>query len=225
MGSTVDRYVVEHEDGPGIVELKNRDFLQWRDHYDETDASDRDKIQLAHQMACNPAIEWGAVACLVGGSDLKVYIYRRDQLSDIIADVENAWRAFWKIYDANIEPMLTDERELPYWMKATIDKERLPAKELEGEEWDKMILLYMACDARAKDNEKTAKKLRAQIIQGVDRAETGFTDKYWVNLKYSQVAESVSTRKAHERVNLKIEERADAPATDNQIDPNIIDAG
>lgn len=208
MGATVDRMVVEHEDGPGIVETKNRDYLQWSDAYTDTDASVRDKLQLAHQMACMPEVTWGCVAVLVGGNTLKTYTYKRGDLGEMIMQVEEAWRTFWLDLEAGHEPSLTGD-EIPPWLKVHIHVWE-PEDELEitGEDSDSLdaiITKYLASDALAKVEAKVAKECKAAILQAADENGRVRTNMHRIKINPSQIKESTSTRRAHVRATIKAE--------------------
>lgn len=199
MGCTVDRWVREHEDGPGIIECKNRDYLEWVDAYTDDDASIRDRIQLAHQLACQPEIAWGMIAVIVGGNDLKRYVYKRADLAAIIADVEDRWRWFWQLVDAGQEPELTGG-ELPGWLQAhdvilagttRMEPMRLDADGTAG--FDDIVAAYLSSDGQAKQHAKVAEAAKAKIVQALDEHPAGRSNRYRIRATYSPVAESVVT--------------------------------
>jgi hypothetical protein len=194
IGCTVDRYIREHEDGPGIIECKNRDFMQWIENYTDDDASIRDQIQLAHQFACHPEIKWGAIAALVGGNDLKLYRYKREDLTDMIADIESRWRWLFSKVDAKEEPPLTG-LELPNWLKAHEDGLGLTQDELtinddlvgDGMTFDQLAEEYQEAGSRRKHYDKLEKQRRAQIVQHLNEHSKARSNRYRVFAKYSKV--------------------------------------
>ena len=191
MGSTVDRYVIEHEDGPGICELKNRDYLRWADSYTMEDASMRDRMQLAHQMCCHPEVTWGAVGVLVGGSELMVYTYKREDLADIMADIETEWADLWRCIAEDDEPDLMGD-ELPNWLRVHNEKLADVAAPIiiEDGSFDDTVAAFLAADAIAKDNAKDAKSLKAQIIQKLEKHSRGRSNRFTVRASYANVAAS-----------------------------------
>ena len=226
IGCTVDFYIREHEDGPGIIECKTRDYLQWVTSYTDDDASIRDRIQLAHQLACHPEIQGGAIAALVGGNDLKVYVYKRADLADMIADIEAKWRELFKRVKEKDEPVLTGG-ELPYWLQA--HDERLGVAEnvlaidtapiADDMSFDAMAAEYLDAANRRKHYEKIEKLRKAQIVQRLDEHKRARSNRYQVRASYSNVkGKSLTTadvekaggvievRKPHIRVTLKFDD-------------------
>ncbi len=194
IGCTVDFYVREHEDGPGIIECKNRDYLQWVTSYTDDDASIRDQMQLAHQLACHPEIQWGAIAALVGGNDLKVYVYKRADLADMITDIEAKWRELFLMVKEKREPILTGG-ELPYWLAA--HDERLGLTEdalaigtesiVDDMTFDDMASEFLDAAERRKHYEKIEKLRKAQIVQHLDEHSRARSNRYQVRASYSNV--------------------------------------
>lgn len=101
MGCTVDYDVVDHTDGPGIVEVKNVDWLEWKKSWTDSAAPRHIELQLQHQLACT-ARPWGAIGALVGGNDLK--IYERQPKPRIIAEIERKVSAFWQSVERGQAP-------------------------------------------------------------------------------------------------------------------------
>lgn len=207
MGCTVDRYVIEHEDGPGIIECKNRDYLQWVNNYTDEDPSARDLIQLCHQFACHPEIKWGCIAALVGGNDLKIYTIKRADVEDGIADVEARWRDHWRRVREDDEPDLTGD-EVPDWLR--VHEEKLLATDEEDvikiededpspddESPPKTFDAYVSDYREAKDKrsfyEKIEKGARAYILQRIGEHGVGASNRFRVGLKFSAVKASVVT--------------------------------
>ena len=226
IGCTVDFYIREHEDGPGIIECKNRDYLQWVTSYDDDDASIRDQIQLAHQLACHPEIQWGAIAALVGGNDLKVYVYKRAALADMISDIEAKWRELFLMVKEKNEPVLTGG-ELPHWLQAHDERLGLSddplviANETIADDmtFDQMAADYLYTAERRKHYDKIERTRKAQIVQHLDEHSRARSNRYQVRASYSNVkGKSLTTadvekaggvieiRKPHIRVTLKFDD-------------------
>lgn len=225
IGCTVDRYIREHEDGPGIIECKNRDYMQWIESYTDEDASIRDQIQLAHQLACHPEIQWGAIAALVGGNDLKVYTYKRHDLQEMIDDVEARWRWIWGKIESQEEPTLTGG-ELPNWLKAHEDGLGLSDEPLvipddpvaDGMTFDQLAEEYLDANSRTKTYKKIADNRKAQVIQRLQENSRARSNRYHVKATYSKVKGKTITaadlgpdgafevRKPHVRVTLKFDD-------------------
>lgn len=226
IGCTVDRYIREHEDGPGIIECKNRDFMQWIDSYTDDDASIRDRIQLAHQFACHPEITWGAIAALVGGNDLKIYRYKRKDLQEMIDDVEARWRWIWGKIDGQEEPTLTGG-ELPNWLKVHDEQLGLTEDALsigddtvaEGLTFDQIAADYLDAGERRKHYDKIEKNHKAYIVQHLQEHKFARSNRFKVRATYSNVKGKIITtaeveaaggemeiRKPHVRCTLKFDD-------------------
>ncbi|MBM3450515.1 MAG: hypothetical protein FJX78_05975 [Armatimonadetes bacterium] len=185
MGATVDFDVVSHPDGPGIIETKSRDTLAWRRAYTETEASDRDKIQLAHQFACLPEMKWGCIAALVGGNDLRTYPYTRADLAPIIADVTAAWDDLWRRVKDRDEPPLTSE-DVRAWLRQHPESNdevlviNAPATPL-----NEAITNYGLFRAQAREATKRADECRAMILQAAGDHGQIVTSDYRVTIRRS----------------------------------------
>jgi predicted phage-related endonuclease len=102
LGCTLD-YVIQadrDEEGPGVLECKNVDWLIHRRSWDDEPPL-HILLQHQHQLAAT-GYTWGAVAVLVGGNDLKVYRYKARP--KIIADIRRRVREFWESIEAGREP-------------------------------------------------------------------------------------------------------------------------
>jgi predicted phage-related endonuclease len=174
IAATVDFTAVRPDiNGIGIIETKNRDWLFWRDHYDEGQAWVYDEIQLAHQMLLHPGATWGCIGVCVGGNDLRVYDYRREELTKHMDAIEDAVAKFWARVDAGDEPPIT-YTDLPIWIadRAALDDAEEPAPLPDAVEGlgeamgtDDLIALYEDHNARAKMSEKVAKDAKAALVQ------------------------------------------------------------
>ena len=100
LSATLDRIIAEPGEaeraegltGPGALELKNVDWLTHRAKWGEEPPL-HILLQLQAQLACT-GFEWGALAALVGGNDLRIYRYRRRE--KVIAEIERRVAAFWQ---------------------------------------------------------------------------------------------------------------------------------
>ena len=102
MGATLD-FEIDGTDerGPGVLEVKNADWLIHKRTWTDGEPPLHILLQLQHQLACS-GYSWGAVACLVGGNDLRVYRY--EAKPKLIADIKRRVRAFWQSVADNKPP-------------------------------------------------------------------------------------------------------------------------
>lgn len=105
MGSSFDYEIVAHERGPGILEIKNVDYIVWRDAWTDDDgnveAPPHIEIQLQHQLEVMNR-SWGVIAVLVGGNTLKIIERARDP--EMGAMIVDRTRRFWADVDAGNKP-------------------------------------------------------------------------------------------------------------------------
>ena len=97
LGCTLDFIIRDHGEteyeGPGLLECKNTDWMVHRRSWVDGEPPLHILLQLQHQLACT-GFAWGAVVCLVGGNDLRVYRY--NARPKLIADIRRRVAAFWE---------------------------------------------------------------------------------------------------------------------------------
>lgn len=115
MGSSFDFEVIDPERGPGILEIKNVDSLQYRragwEDEEGAEAPVHIEIQLQHQLEVSGRA-WGAIGVLVGGNTPKVFIRERD--TDIGESIRNKIAAFWRSIELGIVPEPNFERDAAF---------------------------------------------------------------------------------------------------------------
>ena len=194
MGCTCDFECIEHEDGPGIIEIKNRDYLEWVTSYTDEQASIRDKIQIAHQMACRPDMAWGALGCLVGGNTLHFYRYTRADLEEIITDVEAEWIDFWRRIEEKDEPDLV-AGELPEWARLHFEsiskKPDTPIVIEDDDAFGQICKDYSVSSELARHHKSIADEAKAKIINLAGEATTADSTNWHVKINYSQTKATV----------------------------------
>lgn len=88
------------ERGLGTLQVKNASFWMsksWPEKYPRQDVT----VQLQHEMECTQT-DWGAVAVLVGGNDLKVYTLNRHEA--FLSRLKIECESFWDLVLAGVEP-------------------------------------------------------------------------------------------------------------------------
>ncbi len=111
LGSTVDYDVVDHVDGPGVVEIKFvAEHATWKNDWSETRAPAHFELQLQHQLACTGR-PWGAIAVFVGQT-ASLKIYPRRPNPKVIEEIERRVAAFWQsIADRKSPPVVGHAEE------------------------------------------------------------------------------------------------------------------
>lgn len=113
---TADSVILDKDGRPGTIEVKCVDWKRWKDSWTAERAPDHVEIQLAGQMMTGDGtrpFEWGAIACLVGGNELRMYV-RAPEL-EVWSRIGSEVTAFVGLVDAGAEPdPAGTEREIPY---------------------------------------------------------------------------------------------------------------
>lgn len=93
MGSSFDYAIESHEDGPGLMEIKNVDSLVYRNTWSDTEAPAHIETQMQHQLEVADR-DWGLIVALCGGNTPKILRRKRDrEVGRIICQrVEKFWR-------------------------------------------------------------------------------------------------------------------------------------
>lgn len=175
-GDTVLREMYS-EHGPGILEIKNVDYLVFRDQWPEDDDGRRDapahiEIQVQHQLACIGRM-WGAIGVLVAGNKLELLVRMKDH--EVNMAIAKKCEKFWFDLAKGIMPPV----ELPadadiigkLYRYATPEKV-LDVQEADGETISGLCAAYKEAAAResaAKADKDTAKALLLLQIGDAER--------------------------------------------------------
>ena len=180
LGCTLD-YVIEYdptENGPGALEIKNVDWLVHKRSWD-TEPPPHVLLQLMHQLAAT-GYGWGAVCCLVGGNDLRVFRYKARPA--LIQDIRRRVTEFWASIDAGKEPPVDGSESASAVLKSLHPVVDDNAKDMrENNEWSVAAHdLYMAAEGRkaAKQAYDLAKN---RIIVLLDGHRSGWGNGWAVN--------------------------------------------
>ncbi len=105
MGASFDWRMIDASGRMGVFEIKNVDYLVFRDQWQEEDgeltAPAHIEIQLQAQLHCSE-YEWGAIGVLVAGNSPRVIIRERDL--EVGNSIEARVREFWRSVEANNPP-------------------------------------------------------------------------------------------------------------------------
>jgi putative phage-type endonuclease len=99
-GGSLDYEVVAHDRGAGVLEIKTADWLIVRDWQDGEPPLSYE-LQVQAYLAITGR-SWGAMAVLVGGNDLRLFLYERRPKT--IALIESAVAEFWQSIRDGKEP-------------------------------------------------------------------------------------------------------------------------
>lgn len=105
IGASFDFRILNHPDGPAHLEVKNVDYLAFRDGWSDDDgelaAPEHIEMQVQHQMMVS-GYSRAFVGALVGGNRHVVIEYERRD--DVIRSIRQRIAKFWKSVDAHEEP-------------------------------------------------------------------------------------------------------------------------
>lgn len=172
IGSSFDFRIKSSSDGPGILEIKNVDGIQYArnwidDGQGNIEAPEHIELQVQHQMEVAD-INWCAIVALVGGNTQKVVFRNRDR--EIGKDIRARVAEFWQ--------RVTDGRapSPDYTMDADFIIKQLRGTAQEGlvaeadAELQDLIKQYAFASKESKDMEAVAKQYKAQILERVGQA-------------------------------------------------------
>lgn len=169
--------------GPGIKEIKNVDYLQFKGSfkagYSDRKWNDDDpdnilmpphiELQVQHQLYATGYL-WAVVVVLVGGNDLK-FVFRKRR-EDIITKIREKIAAFWKSIDDNIcpDPDITRDHDTLRALYAVSDPRAALPDESHAEVMD-AIAQAAAAGERKREAEKIEKEHKARLMKALGDVE------------------------------------------------------
>lgn len=167
-GASLDFKVNDPQRGPGILEIKCRDWMQWKDKWQAGVPADV-ALQVHMQAACTEWT-WATVACFVGGNQLEIYPLKID--ADLIAHIEDRIGALMARVASGEEPSPSGVPvELPL-LKALFptaeEKKVIQLDDFDLAETARLMAWAKNEERRAK---KTAEAARAKILHAAQDAE------------------------------------------------------
>lgn len=178
MGCTLDYRVVDHEWGPGVVEIKSVDWKEWKDKWTDTRAPDWVELQVQHQLATTKW-SWGVIGALVGGNDLKVY--ERRPIASAAIEIEQRCNAFWTSVVDVVEPD-------PYGTAVELDVLKMlfpredPKKTISPVDpaLDAAAGAYLVAAEQEGSGKKARERWRVQLLHAMGDAHSMILQHHWV---------------------------------------------
>lgn len=164
MGCSLDWYVNDPERGDGLIEVKNRDWMIWKDRWVDEKVDPEVYMQVQAQFACT-GWTWGIVACLVGGNDLKLYPVEPN--AEIIAEIKARVNAFWAM-DAPDPSGTTPEFKLLQKIYPEIETEVIECDDLALME---EIRIMDWANEQKKGHERAVKTIKPKMLGAIKNAE------------------------------------------------------
>lgn len=210
LGATLDRVIARPGpndvgmQGPGVLELKNVDWLQHRRGWTDGEPPLHILLQLQAQLLAT-GYSWGAVAALVGGNEIKIYRYAsRPKLH---ADMAARVGAFWSSIEAgqvpNADPSDSAWRAMVATTPTLLPE---PAELLDDDEANAWAKEWLRADAASKAEAKKRDEAKNLLIQRVGGHARAVGDGWKLTL--SDVAEKPATPITAEMIGQTIPGRA-----------------
>lgn len=171
MGSSFDFEILSSENGPGILEIKNVDGLQYHknwidDGQGNIEAPEHIEMQIQHQMEVSGR-SWTALVALVGGNQLKVVYRNRD--TDIGNDIRQKVAGFWERVLNNVPPPADYSVDADFIIKLhqrANDGELLEA----DHDLEALIWQYQLLNKEADAKSRLKDEYRAKILERIGTA-------------------------------------------------------
>lgn len=172
IGSSFDFKINSSSDGPGILEVKNVDWLQYQrnwidDGAGNIEAPEHIELQIQHQMEILD-MSWTALTVLVGGNEQKVVLRNRDR--EIGADIRQRVKAFWERVQNNTAPSpdyTADAEFIIKQLRADADAGLVAESDAA---LDQLIEQYAFLTRSIKEQDELKDATKAQILERIGKA-------------------------------------------------------
>lgn len=175
----VDADVLGEFEGHGVLETKNVDWMVHRRSWTDGEPPIHILIQLQHQLGCT-GYQWGMVASLVGGNDLRLYRYAARPA--LITDIKNRVRKFWADVHAGRTPDVSKSessaRVLASLYPAPVDD----AVDMNwSNEWPGAVADFIASGKAKKEAEAAYDEAKNRVVALLGNHKRGWGGGYSVN--------------------------------------------
>lgn len=172
LGSSFDFQIDSSSDGPGILEIKNVDWLQYRqkwidDGAGNIEAPEHIELQIQHQMEVS-GHNWCALVALVGGNEQKIILRNRDRA--IGQDIRAKVTKFWQSIDANAAPSPDYSADAEFIIKQLRADADAGLVAMSDAGLDELIERYAFLTRSVKEQEGIKDATRAQILERIGKA-------------------------------------------------------
>ena len=172
LGASFDFEILTHPDGPGILEIKNVDYLQFRDKWTDNDgvleAPSHIELQLQAQLLVSGR-SWGAIVALVAGNEPRIAI--RKASAEVHTEIERAVVAFWESQRLELAPAPDFAADGKYLRQ--LYAHATPGKAIvnDSQEVDDLVAHYRHLTNEIKGLEELKEATRNQILASIGDAE------------------------------------------------------
>lgn len=171
IGSSFDFEILSSSDGPGILEVKNVDWLQYQqkwidDGNGNIEAPEHIELQVQHQLEVSGR-KWAALVVLVGGNEQKIVLRNRD--AGIGADIRAKSTEFWSKIAANRPPSPDYTQDAEFIIKQ-LRKDGSGGYIVADAKLEDLIKNYVFVSREYADLEKIKDQRRAEILELIGNA-------------------------------------------------------
>jgi predicted phage-related endonuclease len=191
LGATLDRCIAEPTSadraalgdaasGPGVLELKNVDWITHRERWDGEPPL-HILLQLQAQLLAT-GYQWGAIAALVGGNELRVYRYAARP--DVHDEIRRRVEAFWRSIAEN-RPPAPDGSDATYRaLVADAAQDDTPADWSGDDEASALAARYLELSAQIAELTRQRDEARNRLIAKLGGHRYGTAGAYRVSAVY-----------------------------------------
>lgn len=187
IGATPDAFAtVQGEGSLGIVQFKTASDWAWKKWLDP----DTREVVLPLWIAVQAIIEaeltgatWAAVAVLVVGHAIEMYIIDIPLHAGIMSAIDKAVANFWDIIERGGHPPIDWLKDGAAVLDHLRDSDGSRADLSENSDFDELVAKYVAAKAEARKYERDAEELKPQIVHALGNADIGETLEWLVSAK------------------------------------------
>lgn len=183
--------------GPGVLEIKNVDWLAFRNGWvvenDFIEAPPHIEVQVQHQQLVSGR-RWSLLGAFVGGNRYELLERRADPM--VHAGIRAKVAEFWQSIEAGIapDPVMPDDAEAVIRMHQFAEPGKL--FDARGTDVAVMIADYARIRGEARDLDELSKVRKAELLQRIGDAEKVLVDGYSVSAGMTGPAEIAAFTRA-----------------------------
>ena len=179
-------------DGPGVLETKNVDWMVHRRSWTDGEPPIHILIQLQHQLGCT-GYQWGVVAGLVGGNELKVYRYAAKP--KLIADIKARIAKFWEDIAASRAPDVSGSESSGAVLRSLYPEPIDDAIDMSGSnEWPEAVAQFIDASATKKAATEAYDEAKNRVVALLGNHKRGWGGGYSVNTSITAAKEDRPAR-------------------------------
>lgn len=161
IGSSFDFEILSGKYKGWLLEIKNVDFIVYRDQWEDDEAPDHIEVQCQHQLELTgrPGI---IIACLVGGNDLRLIVRPRNEKMGL--GIRQRIKKFWADVESNNPPEPDFTRDADFIISLhQRSGDKIESAE-EGGSLYELIRQYRLARQEFSEIDKRSKSLKAEIL-------------------------------------------------------------